>query len=88
MCVFKEYRHIFGKENEGIHSYRFLNYALMDVIFTLIGAIILSYFLKIHFLPIFIFLILLGILLHYLFCVETTLNLQIYSFFNKYIWLS
>jgi len=82
MCVFKDYRHIFGKENEGIHSYRLLNFAIMDIIFTLIGAIILSYFLKIHYFPIFIFLILLGILLHYLFCVETTLNLYLYSFFK------
>jgi uncharacterized membrane protein YcaP (DUF421 family) len=82
MCIFNEYRHIFGKEKKGIHSYRLFNFAIMDIIFTIIGSIILTYFLKINVFILFIILILLGILLHYLFCVETTLNLYLYTLFK------
>jgi hypothetical protein len=39
MCIFKEYRYIFGKEGEGVHSYRLLNIAIVDVVSTIIGAI-------------------------------------------------
>ena len=33
-CPFKEYSTIFGKPNEGIHSYRIFDLAIMDIIFT------------------------------------------------------
>jgi hypothetical protein len=79
MCIFKEYRYIFGKEGEGVHSYRLLNIAIVDVVSTVIGAILFSYLFKINYFISLIFLFLLGILLHYLFCVESTINMYIYS---------
>jgi hypothetical protein len=82
MCVFKEYRYIFGKEGEGIHSYRLFNIAVMDVLSTVVGAFLFSYIFKINYFISLAFLFLLGILLHYLFCVETTVNMYIYSFFK------
>lgn len=74
MTFLCEYRHIFGKEKEGIHSYRFMNIAIMDVLFTFIGAIIIGYYFKLNIILVFIFLIILGTIIHYLFCVETTIT--------------
>lgn len=82
MCVFKEYRYLLGIEKKGIHSYRVYNIAIADVIMTAIGAIFFSYVFKLNYLISLIFLFLLGILLHYLFCVESTVNMYIYSFFK------
>ena len=74
MTFLCKYKHIFGKEREGIHSYRFMDIAIMDVLFTFIGAIIIAYYLKLNIILVFIFLIILGTIIHYLFCVETTIT--------------
>lgn len=68
------HRHIFGKEKEGIHSYRFMDIAIMDVLLTFIGAIIIAYYFKLNIILVFIILIILGTLIHYIFCVETTIT--------------
>lgn len=87
MCIFKEYRYVFGKEGEGVHSYRLFDIAIIDVIFTIIGAGLISYIFNLNvldFILITITLFIAGIILHYLFCVETTINKTIYSFVNSY----
>ena len=43
ICIFSNYRHIFGKENEGIHSIRFMNVALIDYLLTIVFAFFISY---------------------------------------------
>lgn len=68
------YRHIFGVENEGIHSYRLLNFAVVDVVLTMIGAFVLALYFKTSFLLVFAFLLIVATLLHRLFCVNTTLT--------------
>jgi hypothetical protein len=73
------YRHILGKEGEGIHSYRIFNIAIMDVLFTLIGAFIISYLFKYNYLIVLIILFILGIILHRIFCVNTTINKIIFG---------
>jgi hypothetical protein len=78
-CPFKKYSEIFGKVNEGVHSYRVFNIAIVDVISTIIGAIIISIMFKINFSLLLIFLFLLGIVLHRLFCVNTTINKMIFG---------
>jgi len=78
-CPFKEYKEIFGKENEGVHSYRLFDFAIIDVLFTIIGAFFLSYLFKINYFIILFILFILGILLHRLFCVNTTLNKLIFG---------
>ena len=45
-CPFNKFKYIFGKEGEGVHSYRLFDIAIIDVIMTVIGAIIISYFFK------------------------------------------
>lgn len=79
-----DYKDIFGAPNTGLHSYRLtLNgieqngkgLAFIDILFTLIGAILLSfYFKKINWFKIFIFLFILGIIFHLLFCVKTPIT--------------
>lgn len=78
-CPFKEYKEIFGKENEGVHSYRLFDFAIIDVLFTIIGAFFLSYLFKINYFIILFILFILAILLHRLFCVNTTLNKLIFG---------
>jgi hypothetical protein len=69
-----KYKNALGIPNEGIHSYRFLNVAIADVIMTIILAFFISYIFKVSFLYITISLFALGILLHRLFCVRTTVD--------------
>jgi hypothetical protein len=69
-----KYKNILGQPDKGIHSYRLFGLAIADIIMTLIAAFIISYFLKYSFLKTTIFLFGLGIILHRLFCVRTTID--------------
>jgi fatty acid desaturase len=69
-----KYKNALGKPGKGIHSYRIFNIAIMDVIMTLIGALILSYIFNIKFIYLSIILFILGIILHRIFCVRTTID--------------
>ena len=69
-----KYKDALGKPNVGIHSYRIFNIAIVDVIMTFIGAFIISYFYNISFIKTSIFLFILGIILHRIFCVKTTID--------------
>lgn len=80
---FCPYKHIFGKENEGVHSYRLFNIAIVDFILTIIGAFIISYYFKINFFLTFAILFLLGIFFHRIFCVNTTINKLIFGYISS-----
>jgi hypothetical protein len=69
-----EYKNILGETNTGIHSYRIFNIAFFDILLTLIGAYLISYIFKTSFLYTSIFLFVLGIILHRIFCVRTTID--------------
>ena len=71
MCIFKEYKNIFGLVGKGVHKYRFLNAALVDYVLTILGAILLTYLTDIPLVLTTIGLLVLGIILHYLFGVNT-----------------
>lgn len=71
MC---QYRHIFGKEGEGVHSYRILNIAIVDLGLTIIVSGIISDYFKYSFIKTFLILLVSSIFIHKLFCVETTLS--------------
>lgn len=79
--MFCEYKDIFGKVGEGVHSYRVFNIAIVDVIATIIMAYLLKIFIfpKRSFLKLTIILFLLGIILHRLFCVKTTIDKYIFG---------
>lgn len=81
MCIFKKYKDIFGKPNEGVHAIRFMDIAIIDLIFTIIGAIIISYFMKQKLIIILILLLIIGEIAHILFGVETKIiNILKYIF--------
>jgi uncharacterized membrane protein len=71
LCKYKDALGIPGK---GIHSYRIFNIAIADVIMTIIGAYILSLIFKTPFAYTLIALFVLGIILHRIFCVRTTID--------------
>jgi hypothetical protein len=74
-----KHRHIFGKEGQGFHKQRFLGVALYDTLGTIIIAWLISIAFKIDFLSTLIGAFLLGIFLHRLFCVNTTINQLIFG---------
>jgi len=69
-----KYKNLLGIPNKGVHSYRLLGLAIVDVILTIIAAIIISYYFKISFFYTSVALFILGIILHRLFCVRTTID--------------
>ena len=74
-----KYKNALGEPEKGIHSYRLFGVAIMDVIMTIIGAYMISYFFKYDFIYTLLFLFILGILLHRLFCVKTTIDKLIFN---------
>jgi hypothetical protein len=76
---FCPYKFIFGIPGKGVHSYRVLDIAIVDVIMTLIGAILLGYFFKISYYYTIPGMFLLGIFFHRLFCVRTTIDKWLFS---------
>jgi|TARA_B110000495_G_scaffold190043_1_gene191819 hypothetical protein len=76
-----KYKNIFGEIGKGVHSYRIYDIAIVDVIFTIVGAYLLKLFVfpKRSFLKLTIILFLLGIILHRLFCVRTTIDKMIFE---------
>lgn len=69
-----KYKNALGKPKEGLHKYRIFNIAIIDLLLTIIVAIIISYIMKINVFIVFIILFLLGIIMHRLFCVRTTID--------------
>ena len=69
-----KYKDMIGFPNEGIHSYRFLNLAVVDVMVTILGAFLISYISKYPFWIVLGCLFLLGIICHRLFCVRTAVD--------------
>ena len=69
-----KYKNILGEPDKGIHSHRLFGVAIADVIMTIIAAAIIAYFRKQPFVNVLLFLFLLGIVLHRIFCVRTTVD--------------
>ena len=74
-----KYRNALGVPGKGVHSVRFGGVAgggvaVVDVIMTLVGAYVIAYFTRTSFAWTAAGLFLLGIILHRLFCVRTTID--------------
>jgi len=69
-----KYKDALGKPNQGIHSYRLFGVAIADVLMTIVGAFIISFVFRVKFITTLIVLFLLGIFLHRIFCVRTTVD--------------
>lgn len=74
-----KYKDALGVPGKGIHSYRIFNIAIADVVMTIISAWILSWIFKWSFRVTLVVLFLLGIILHRLFCVNTTVGVAIFG---------
>lgn len=74
-----QYRDIFGKPGEGVHSYRLFGIAIVDLGLTILVSLIIAYLLGKNPLVICVIALLLGIIFHYLFCVNTTVNKAIFG---------
>ena len=61
--------------NKGIHSYRLFGVAGVDLIATIIGSIMVSKLIKTAFISTFIVIMIIGLLLHLYFNIDTTLTL-------------
>ena len=70
---------IFGEPGKGIHSYRLFGVAIVDVIMTIVAAAIISKMFSISFLVVLVILFILGIVLHRLFDVKTTIDTAIFG---------
>ena len=73
------YRNVFGREGEGIHSFRIFGLAVVDLLATLAAALLLSYLSKVSVFIMFPALIILAVGVHRVFCVNTALNVKIFG---------
>jgi hypothetical protein len=68
------YANILGEPGKGIHSIRLFNISVVDVLATIVGAYFISKKTGKNFKVVLIILFILGIVLHKLFCVQTTIG--------------
>jgi hypothetical protein len=88
-----KYKNIFGEPNTGLHKYRFFGVAAIDLFLTIFIAFLIAFFIhkKINYNIYYTFLIfatilfLLGIILHHLFCVKTTIDKLLFTDTKKSI---
>ncbi len=69
-----EYKDIFGKPNQGAHSFRLGNIAIVDVLLTIIAAYFIATYFKLNLMATIGTLFALGIIAHRLFCVRTQVD--------------
>lgn len=74
-----KYKDIFGKPNTGLHVYRLFNIAIVDVILTLLVAYFISKYYKQNLMHTIIFMFVLSIIMHRIFCVQTTVDKLLFS---------
>ncbi len=74
-----EYKNIFGEPRKNAHSLRLFDFAVVDIVLTLILAYMIKYLFGGNYFIILLLLVLLGIFLHWLFCVDTKLNTILFS---------
>lgn len=71
--MFCKYKNIFGFSNTGFHSHFIFGFAIFDLIGTYLLSLFVKKYIKKSTFIIFISLIILSILIHKLFCVDTKL---------------
>lgn len=66
-----EYSDILGKPRTGFHSYRLFDFAILDIIGTILLGVLFAKYYNISYFYGILFMFLLGVFLHWLFCVDT-----------------
>lgn len=68
------YKNIFGTPTVGLHSVRFMNIAVIDVFATIFVAYLTSIYLETNFICTFILLFILGMVVHRILSIKTTVT--------------
>ena len=71
------YKNIFGAPGTGVHSYRFMGIAVVDMGMTLLFAWFLSYWYNVPLVYTVAGMLVLGIVAHRIFCVNSTINVAL-----------
>jgi len=76
MFYFCKYKDVLGKPKEGFHKYRIMNISILDVLATILLAKTIQYYIvpDKNIWLILILCFILGIILHRIFCVKTTID--------------
>ena len=74
-----KYKDINGKPGEAHHKWRIGPFAAFDIVVTVLPALICAYIFDWNFIIVFTALIVLGIVIHRIFCVNTALNVMIFG---------
>jgi|688.fasta_scaffold127778_5 hypothetical protein len=77
--MFCDKKDIFGIPGKGLHSVRVLNLAVVDILATLFVGAILAYYTGVNVYGMWVGLFILGIFVHRLFCVNSTVNMWIFG---------
>jgi hypothetical protein len=76
-----KYKNIFGKVGEGAHRFRLFHLAVVDVLATVVVGIIINYFYpKYRLIYILGSLFIMGMILHRMFCVRTTIDKLLFKY--------
>ena len=73
-----KYRDALGVPGQGLHSYRFMGIAVVDLALTIVSAILITRVAGWSFGWTLVGLLVLGVALHRLFCVRTTVDLLLF----------
>lgn len=68
------YKYFFGEPKKGVHEYRIFDIAMVDLLSTILVSYLLSQYFNKDFYEVTIALLLLGIIMHRIFCVRTTID--------------
>ena len=81
MWYFCKYKDILGKPKTGLHSYRVFNIAIIDLLLTILLAKFIEFYIikKKPFWKILIVTFIIGIVIHRIFCVKTTVDKLLFS---------
>ena len=81
MWYFCKYKDILGKPKTGLHSYRVFDIAVVDFLLTILLAKFFEFYMMkgIPFWKILIITFILGIIVHRIFCVKTTIDKLLFS---------
>ena len=76
MWYFCKYKDSLGKPGEGLHSYRVFNLSVLDILFTFLLAKFVQYYImeETEFIIVLIYCFVVGIIIHRIFCVRTTID--------------
>ena len=74
-----KYKHIFGEEGKGIHGIRVANIAVVDLLLTIVFGYVLHIVFSWNLWLTLSGLFVLAIVVHRLFCVNTTINMLIFG---------